>query len=107
MRQAIQIDDLVSVAGGRRAIEGRFLEAGHPVHDAYVGKPQPVAAARNPVTYFDSSHAARPCGCGAPVYARLVPYRPRPESPARPGGQDDAHAWLQRHPVEAAKLDSV
>ncbi|MEV0937232.1 hypothetical protein [Streptomyces phaeochromogenes] len=48
VRQAIEIDGLVSVAGGRRAIEGRFLEAGHLVHDAYVGKPQPVAAARNP-----------------------------------------------------------
>ncbi|MFC5204653.1 hypothetical protein [Streptomyces kaempferi] len=57
----------MSVAGGRRAIEGRFLEAGHLVHDAYVGKPQPVAAARNPVTYFDSPHATRTCGCGAPV----------------------------------------
>lgn len=67
VRQAIGIDGLVSVAGGRRAIEGRFLEAGHPVHDAYVGKPQPVAAARNPVTYFDSPHAARACGCGPPV----------------------------------------
>ncbi|MEU3980683.1 hypothetical protein AB0F77_11315 [Streptomyces sp. NPDC026672] len=69
VRQAIEIDRLVAVSGGRRAIEGRFLEAGHPVHDAYVGKPQPVEPARNPVTYFESPHAARTCGCGceAPV----------------------------------------
>ncbi|MFI9588175.1 hypothetical protein ACIHCQ_41795 [Streptomyces sp. NPDC052236] len=69
VRQAIEIDRLVPVTGGRRAIEGRFLEAGHPVYDAYVGQDQPVAPARNPVTYFESSHAARDCGCGcgAPV----------------------------------------
>lgn len=69
VRQAIEIDHLVPVAGGRRVIEGRYLEAGHPVHDAYVGKPQPVEPTRNPVTYFDSPHAARTCGCGcqAPV----------------------------------------
>ncbi|MFF7135372.1 hypothetical protein ACFZBZ_23800 [Streptomyces sp. NPDC008196] len=69
VRQAIEIDQLVPVSGGRRAIEGRFLGAGHPVHDAYVGKPQPVEPTRNPVTYFESAHAARlcGCGCGAPV----------------------------------------
>jgi hypothetical protein len=69
VRQAIEIDRLGVVAGGRRAIEGRYLEAGHPVYDAYVGKPQPIEPARNPVTYFESAHAARTCGCGceAPV----------------------------------------
>lgn len=69
VRQAIEIDRLVAVSGGRRAIEGRFLETGHPVHDAYVGKPQPIEPVRNPVTYFESPHAARTCGCGcgAPV----------------------------------------
>ncbi|MEV5786968.1 hypothetical protein AB0L42_39170 [Streptomyces sp. NPDC052287] len=73
-RQAIEIDDLVSVAGGRRAIEGRFLEAGHPVHDAYVGKPQPVAAARNPVPRRPSArprrHRARPGPRIGPVERR-------------------------------------
>lgn len=64
VRLAIEIDQLVSVPGGRRAIEGRYLEAGHPVHDSYVGKPQPVEPTRNPVTYFDSAHSARTCGCG-------------------------------------------
>lgn len=186
VRQAIQIDDLGSVAGGRRAIEGRFLEAGHPVHDAYVGKPQPVAAARNPVTYFDSPHAARTCGCGcgAPVtlgwfltghdqkalhdrvakigtvhqfiewfdrtYAEeervmvsrvvsIAPHANAKKTCSAHGAEagctrlvadvvlsdagtehvewavcarwlkenSDAHAWLQRHPAEAAKLDSV
>ncbi|MEU5411974.1 MULTISPECIES: hypothetical protein [Streptomyces] len=69
VRQAIEIDRLARVSGGRKAIEGRFLEAGHPVHDAYVGKPQPIEPVRNPVTYFESPHAARTCGCdcGAPV----------------------------------------
>lgn len=69
VRQAIEIDRLVSVARGRRAIEGRYLEPGHPVYDAYVDQPQPVEPTRNPVTYFDSPHSARTCGCGcqAPV----------------------------------------
>lgn len=46
------------------AIEGRFLTAGDTVYDVYVGRPTPVASARNPITYFDSSHDTRLCGCG-------------------------------------------
>ncbi|MCW5252297.1 MULTISPECIES: hypothetical protein [unclassified Streptomyces] len=69
VRMAVEIDRLVAVAGGRKAIEGRRLAAGHPVHDAYVGGAPPVGAVRNPVTYFDSPHGVRACycGCGEPV----------------------------------------
>ncbi|WP_190038508.1 hypothetical protein [Streptomyces fructofermentans] len=71
VRQAIEIDSLLPVSGGRRAMAGRYLSAGHPVYDAYVGKPQPVEPTRNPVTYFDSPHAARECGCGCGVPVTL------------------------------------
>lgn len=37
VRMAIEIDRLVPVAGGRKAIEGRFLKPGDAVYDAYVG----------------------------------------------------------------------
>lgn len=47
---------------GRRTIEGRPLERGHPVHDTYVGKP--IEGARNPVVYFDSPFDLRECACG-------------------------------------------
>lgn len=64
VRMAIEIDKLVPVSGGRKAIEGRFLEASHAVYDAYVGEDTPVESARNPITYFDSPHDTRLCGCG-------------------------------------------
>ncbi|MFJ5635090.1 hypothetical protein ACIQF5_20935 [Streptomyces goshikiensis] len=69
VRMAIEIDRLVPVARGRKAIEGRFLKKGDPVYDAYVGKETPVDSARNPITYFDSAHDTRLCGCecGEPV----------------------------------------
>ncbi|MCX5303068.1 hypothetical protein OG304_06325 [Streptomyces sp. NBC_00160] len=64
VRMAIEIDRLVPVAGGRKAIEGRFLKAGNEVYDAYVGDEPPVGSVRNPITYFDSEHDSRLCGCG-------------------------------------------
>lgn len=69
VRQAIEIGRLAPVAGGRKAIEGRFLKKGDEVYDAYVGEDQPVSPSRNPIAYFDSPHGARTCGCdcGAPV----------------------------------------
>ncbi|PCG82961.1 hypothetical protein CIB93_27265 [Streptomyces sp. WZ.A104] len=69
VRMAIEIDKLVPVAGGRKAMEGRYLTPGDEVYDAYVGKPTPVETTRNPITYFDSPHGARTCycGCGEPV----------------------------------------
>lgn len=57
IRQAMEIDRVVDVPGGRRAFEGRILGPGHPVHDHYVGKPAPNGAQQNPITYFDSPWA--------------------------------------------------
>lgn len=54
VRMAIRIDSLVPVAGGRKAMEGRFLAPGDAVYDAYVGGKPPVESTRNPITYFDS-----------------------------------------------------
>jgi hypothetical protein len=69
VRQAIEIDRLVPAGPTRRAIEGTVLGSGHPVYDAYVGKPSPVEGARNPITYFNSPYGARTCACecGDPV----------------------------------------
>jgi hypothetical protein len=66
---AIEIDRLVPVTGGRKAIKGRFLKAGDAVYNAYAGEDTPAEPARNPITYFDSLHDTRlyGCGCGEPV----------------------------------------
>ena len=60
------------VAGARakRAVVGRVLEAGHPVHDALIGTQ--VDGHRNPVTYIedpDGGPRTCACGCGGPVPA--------------------------------------
>ncbi|MFI5687949.1 hypothetical protein [Streptomyces sp. NPDC051636] len=69
IRQAMEIERIVDVPGGRRAFEGRILGPGHPVHDHYVGKPAPNGAQQNPITYFDSPLGNRECncGCGKPI----------------------------------------
>ncbi|WNI20024.1 hypothetical protein [Actinacidiphila sp. ITFR-21] len=69
IRQALEIDRVVDVPGGRRAFEGRILGPGDPVHDHYVGKPAPNGAQQNPITYFDSPLGNRECscGCGKPI----------------------------------------
>ncbi|MFF1649872.1 hypothetical protein [Streptomyces sp. NPDC058240] len=69
IRQAIEIDRVVDVPGGRRAFEGRFLGPGHPVHDLYVGQPAPKGSQQNPITYFNSPLDDRECncGCGKPI----------------------------------------
>lgn len=64
VRQAIEIDHLEDAGGGRRAIVGRVLHAGDPIHDTYVGQPSPVTGVRNPVTYFDAEQGQRLCRCG-------------------------------------------
>ncbi|SDQ67650.1 hypothetical protein [Arthrobacter crystallopoietes] len=47
----------------KRAVVGRVLEAGDPVHDELIG--QWVDEHRNPVTYFeDPMGGARTCACG-------------------------------------------
>ncbi|WP_344449738.1 hypothetical protein [Actinocorallia aurantiaca] len=75
IRQAIEIERIVP-AGNRRAMEGKILTAGHPVYDAYVGKPSPVDAVRNPITYFESEHASRACGCGCGAEVKLGHFLP-------------------------------
>lgn len=63
VRQAIAIEQIVET-GVRRAIEGRILEPGDPVYDAFVGRETPIGIVRNPITYFDSSVGRRACACG-------------------------------------------
>jgi hypothetical protein len=60
----------VDTGGGRRALRGLVLQAGHPVFDQYVGQDAPVAGQRNPVAYFESpldQIGTCACGCGEPV----------------------------------------
>lgn len=64
VRLAIAIDHLEDAEGGRRAIVGRVLHAGDPVHDVYVGRPSPVTGVRNPITYFEPDEGPRLCRCG-------------------------------------------
>jgi hypothetical protein len=65
VKQAFEIDRIITVpVGGRRAIEGRPLTAGHPVYDEFVGGPSPVSRVRNPITYFDARDHRRGCACG-------------------------------------------
>ena len=55
--------------GDRDTLEGRPLAAGHPVYDAYIGRPDLLAnQSQNSVTYGDLPEVApfrsRPCACG-------------------------------------------
>ncbi|MGX1811239.1 tetratricopeptide repeat protein [Nocardia sp. NPDC055321] len=57
--------------GGRAALRGQLLGAGHPLYDAWIGRPDPVAnASRNPVAYQRVSEEEQflshecYCGCG-------------------------------------------
>jgi hypothetical protein len=58
-----------TATGTRGALEGTPLSAGHPVRDAYLGQPDPVAnGSQNPVGYCDlpeeQAYLMRPCACG-------------------------------------------
>jgi hypothetical protein len=58
-----------TATGVRGALEGQPLPAGHPVREAYLGQPDPVAnGSQNPVGYCDlpeeQSYVMRPCACG-------------------------------------------
>ena len=65
VRQAIEIDSIEPTSRGNRSVvNGKILQAGHPVYDKYVGKPSPVQGVRNPVTYFDDDVDGQPCRCG-------------------------------------------
>jgi hypothetical protein len=62
--------------GDRRAIEGEMLGAGHPIHDTYVGGPDPSASrTRNPIHYWEpgSDKTTCGCGCGAPTDRDFLP----------------------------------
>ncbi|MEU4697414.1 hypothetical protein [Nonomuraea dietziae] len=63
---AVEIQEIVPVEGrpDRRVINGDILQEGHPVFDAYVGRPSPISGVRNPVTYLDSPLDRRLCECG-------------------------------------------
>jgi hypothetical protein len=59
----------VTQHGDRIALERHPLLAGHPVYDAYIGRPDSLAnQSQNPVTYGDLPEEApfrtRPYGCG-------------------------------------------
>lgn len=66
VRQAIEIGSVAKAADGRLVFDGRVLGSGHPVFDAFVGKPAPNGAQQNPITYFDSAleHTGCACDCG-------------------------------------------
>jgi len=61
---------------GYRQIMGQILAKGHPVFDAYVGKPSPVSGVRNPVSYIDADEDLRRCECGCGAPARSAPSLP-------------------------------
>lgn len=75
---AIAIEDVVLVKKGapgshiddRYRIVGTVLGPGHPVHDAYIGKP--AAATRNPIRYEPTDFDLTPCRCGCGQSARLT-----------------------------------
>lgn len=75
VRQAVEIESIEPSPRRpeRSVINGKVLQAGHPVFDKYVGKTSPIQNARNPVTYFDDAldktldtQACR-CACGGQV----------------------------------------
>ena len=56
-------------SGLRVALQGRLLPEGHPVREAYLGKPDPVVnGSQNPVGYCDlpeeQAFRLRDCACG-------------------------------------------
>ncbi len=58
-----------TVHDDRIALEGRVLPEGHPVRDAYLGRPDPVdTGSQNPVGYCDlpeeQQFVLNPCHCG-------------------------------------------
>lgn len=74
VRVVVEVDQVETVPAkdpekrSKSAVVGRVLEAGHPVHDALVGRT--VDQHRNPVTYLidpSSGPCTCACGCGAAV----------------------------------------
>lgn len=74
--------------GDRFALEGHPLAAGHPLHDAYIGRPDPLAnQSQNSVTYGSLPEEGplliRPCACGC--------------------GQETARDFAQGHDMKAVQ----
>jgi len=63
VRLAVKIDGWEANDLGRRAFSGSILAAGHPVHDAWVGR-EVEWTSRNPIGYEDSEFDLGPCECG-------------------------------------------
>ncbi|NMO90413.1 hypothetical protein [Actinomycetospora sp. TBRC 11914] len=69
----------VTPYGDRKALDGAVLGPGHPLRDAYVGRPDPLANnSQNRITYgaLPEEAALRDltcaCGCGTPTTAEFV-----------------------------------
>jgi hypothetical protein len=67
-----------AVHGDRIELQGHVLEPGHPVRDAYLGKPDPVGtSSQNPVGYCDlpeeQPFILSPCGCGQDTDRDFLP----------------------------------
>ena len=74
--------------GDRFALEGHPLAAGHPLHDAYIGRPDPLAnQSQNSDTYGslpeEGPLLTRPCACGS--------------------GQETARDFAQGHDMKAVQ----
>ena len=68
-RMAIEINEWRQ-QGNRRAFAGRILQPGNPVHDRFVGKPDPAeSTSRFPVLYMTDpvDQTICRCGCGETV----------------------------------------
>lgn len=112
---AMSIERVVSTSEpDRRALVGARLNPGHPVYDAYVGKPDPVeATSRNPIAYahlpvedeFLTRRCA--CGCGEETTRDFAPGHDQRAIHERirrhfGGRVVDFLAWIDEHGPEAA-----
>lgn len=79
IRVAVEIDAWTTEAKGRRSFTGRILGPGDPLHDRFVGKPDPSGStSRNPARYWcapslDGQYTACLCGCGNEVRNQWLP----------------------------------
>lgn len=108
VRQAIAIDQIVFIPSrNRRAMEGRILRPGDPVHDRYVGQPSPVIGVRNPITYFDEDLRTCGCDCGSELTTKAEfiaghDQRAIHARIAKVGSVKDFLAWFDRAWTDAA-----
>lgn len=55
VRCVIEIDRIEPVSTGRRAIVGRAVGEGHPVHDRWIDQPAPSNRGGGSITYIDNA----------------------------------------------------